>query len=93
MCSIYCLTGKSVTVEEAEKAFYQSLSRGPDMSSFEEFEHGYVGFHRLAIMGLSKEGMQPFYRGESFSVCNGELYGFRKEKKKLQEMGYTFASE
>lgn len=93
MCSIFVLTGKSVSPEAAERAFYATLSRGPDLSKFLETEKGYVGFHRLAIMGLNVKGMQPFYRGKNFVVCNGELYGFRAVKKKLQSEGVAFESE
>ena len=93
MCAIYVLTGKSITPAEAELAFYRTASRGPDMSNFSETAKGYVGFHRLAIMGLNAAGMQPFYRGGNFVVCNGELYGFRKVKRELEEMGYSFISD
>ena len=93
MCAIFVLTGKSVSPAEAEAAFYSTVSRGPDISNFISTQDGYVGFHRLAIMGLNAAGMQPFYRGESFVVCNGELYGFRAQKKELEADGYTFVSE
>ena len=93
MCAIYVLTGKSITPAEAELAFYRTASRGPDMSNFSETAEGYVGFHRLAIMGLNAAGMQPFYRSGNFVVCNGELYGFRKVKRELEEMGYSFISD
>lgn len=93
MCAIFCLTGKSVSLADAEKAFYQTVTRGPDMSDFTETEKGFVGFHRLAIMGLNAAGMQPFYRGKSFLVCNGEIYGFRKIKEELEALGYAFASD
>ncbi len=49
-----------------------------------------MGFGRLAIMGLTPEGMQPFYRGADCVVCNGELYGFRFEKEILKRRGYKF---
>lgn len=93
MCSIFVLTGKSVPLKEAEAAFYQTLSRGPDLSRFLETEKGFVGFHRLAIMGLSAAGMQPFFRGGSFCVCNGEIYGFRRLRRELTQRGYRFASD
>ena len=93
MCSIFVLTGKGIPLKEAERAFYATVSRGPDMSVFEETERGYVGFHRLAIMGLNAAGMQPFYRGKSIAVCNGELYGFRAIREKLEEAGETFVSD
>ena len=42
-----------------------------------------LGFHRLAIMGLHPEGMQPFTRDGSALVCNGEIYGYEKIKEEL----------
>ena len=53
---------------------------------------GLLGFHRLSIMGLSPEGMQPFELDGSYCVCNGELYGFDKQKKELEAKGYSFKS-
>ena len=92
MCAIYVLTGKSITPAEAELAFYRTVSRGPDMSNFSETEEGYVGFHRLAIMGLNAAGMQPFYRGGHLVVGNGEVYGFRKGRGELGGKGHSFLS-
>ena len=93
MCSIFCLTSKTVPQEESKKAFYRTVSRGPDMSAFTETESGLFGFHRLAIMGLNVAGMQPFKRGKNVCVCNGELYGFRQKKAELEKLGYVFQSE
>ncbi|MGN0823085.1 MAG: asparagine synthase B, partial [Candidatus Gallimonas sp.] len=93
MCSIFCLTGKSVPLAEAEKAFYATVSRGPDMSDIYETETGIVGFHRLAIMGLNAAGMQPFSYKNNLCICNGELYGFRVIKRELEERGYVFQSD
>ncbi len=53
---------------------------------------GLLGFHRLSIMGLHPEGMQPFEREGSYAVCNGEIYGFDKIRKEL-ERKYQFFSE
>ncbi|MBQ9272138.1 MAG: asparagine synthase B [Mogibacterium sp.] len=53
---------------------------------------GIMGFHRLAIMGLTPEGMQPFIRDGCSVVCNGELYGYEKMKRELRDKGYTFCS-
>lgn len=36
--------------------------RGPDAQQVVETEFGYLGFARLAIMGLTLDGMQPFQR-------------------------------
>ena len=53
---------------------------------------GIMGFHRLSIMGLTPEGMQPFIRKGCAVICNGELYGFEKTKKELELKGYSFRS-
>ena len=53
---------------------------------------GYLGFQRLAVMGLEESGMQPFCLGETACVCNGELYGFREAKAMLEGKGYRFQS-
>ena len=91
MCSIFGVESKSIPVETLREHFDRTLSRGPDMSRLTEIPCGYLGFHRLAIMGLNESGMQPFERDGSYVVCNGELYGFRPLKKRLEEK-YTFQS-
>ena len=53
---------------------------------------GIMGFHRLAIMGLTPEGMQPFQKDGCCVVCNGELYRFEKTRRELEQKGYTFRS-
>ena len=93
MCSVMGMTDYVASKKEFEEGFLKTISRGPDMSAVVDTGKGYLGFHRLAIMGLSKEGMQPFSRGKSYVVCNGELYGFRKEKAELEKEGYTFKSD
>lgn len=92
MCSIIGFTKRSIAVETAKEAFMKTLSRGPDMSDFVEAGAGWLGFHRLAIMGMSPEGMQPFCLDGDMVVCNGELYGFRPIKTELIGMGYRFKS-
>ncbi len=92
MCSIMGCTGSSLSLEEFERGFHQTASRGPDMSRVLPAGKGRLAFHRLAIMGLSEEGMQPFCRGGRMVACNGELYGFRPLKKQLEAQGYAFTS-
>ena len=93
MCAIIGFDSPTLTGQEIRPYFDRTISRGPDMSRMEKAGRGMLGFHRLAIMGLTPEGMQPFYRGADCVVCNGELYGFRPLKKELEAKGYTFASE
>lgn len=91
MCSIMGYIGSCVSFSAFKAAFDKTLSRGPDMSRIVELHPGYLGFHRLSIMDLSEDGMQPFALDGSYAVCNGELYGFEKEREKLSGK-YSFES-
>ena len=82
---------KNITREELSRYFDRTRSRGPDMSRIIETPSGWLCFHRLAIMGLSEAGMQPFELDGDYVVCNGEIYGFRSLKRKLSER-YDFQS-
>ena len=77
MCSIMGIEGKGVSLDQLRVFFDRTLSRGPDMSRVVETPTGYLCFHRLAIMDLTAEGMQPFELDGDMVACNGELYGFR----------------
>ncbi|MCR4563979.1 MAG: asparagine synthase B [Clostridiales bacterium] len=93
MCSImgYCSGGASF--DAFKKGFEKTKSRGPDDSRIIDTGKGLLGFQRLAIMGLHDEGMQPLEMDGNYVVCNGELYGFQKEKDELIKKGYTFKSD
>jgi len=84
-----CTTDK-LSKELFMEGFSRTESRGPDMSRTAGAGCGMIGFHRLSIMDLSEKGMQPFTAGRKQVMCNGELYGWRKEKEKLEALGYTF---
>ncbi len=92
MCSImgYCSSG--VTFDVFKEKFDRTISRGPDDSRITDTGSGLLGFHRLAIMGLHPEGMQPFELDGSYCVCNGEIYGFEKFRDELRAE-YEFKSE
>ena len=92
MCAIMGFSKKTYTKEEIRPYFDRTVSRGPDMSRIVETPSGWLCFHRLAIMGLTEAGMQPFQLGGDYVVCNGEIYGFRPLKRQLMEKGYTFKS-
>ena len=51
-----------------------------------------MGFGRLAIMGLTPDGMQPLPAGRTAWSATGSLYGFRFEKAILERAGYKFKS-
>ncbi len=93
MCSIMGYCGGDVNADEFQAGFQQTVSRGPDASLIVNTGSGLLGFHRLAIMGLTPEGMQPFELNGNYVVCNGELYGFEKERETLKNKGYEFKSD
>lgn len=93
MCSImgYCKSG--ISFDTFKAGFEKTKSRGPDDSRIIDTGKGLLGFHRLAIMGLTDSGMQPFNFEENFVVCNGEIYGFHELKAELIKKGYSFVSD
>ncbi|MDO5153014.1 MAG: asparagine synthase B [Eubacteriales bacterium] len=92
MCSIIGYCGKPADIQKFIAGFDKTLSRGPDDSRIVDVGQGLFGFHRLSIMGLHPQGMQPFALNGNFVVCNGEIYGFEKLREELSGE-YTFASE
>jgi asparagine synthase (glutamine-hydrolysing) len=85
-------TSPVLSEEQLKPFFDKTVSRGPDMSRIEKVGSGYLCFHRLAIMGLHEEGMQPFHLNGDMAVCNGELYLFRPLKAELAKE-YDFVSD
>lgn len=92
MCSIMGYCGYGADLKIFKKGFDETISRGPDDSRIIDTGCGLLGFHRLAIMGLTPTGMQPFELDGSYIVCNGEIYGFEKLKAEL-ETEFTFKSD
>jgi asparagine synthase (glutamine-hydrolysing) len=84
-------------IDELSNSFNNTLEkinyRGPDCtvkSKIIPFKKGvYSIFHRLAVMGLSYGGRQPFittYGNVNYSVlCNGEIYNFRSIIDKFKD--------
>ena len=93
MCGIMVYSGNKIDRNTFDKAFAATKSRGPDDTRVVDTGYGLMGFHRLAIMGLHDEGMQPFGLRGDYVVCNGELYGFATQKQMLLDKGYTFVSD
>ena len=92
MCSIMGYCGSGVTFDVFKQHFEATKSRGPDDTRIVDTGKGLLGFHRLAIMGLHPEGMQPFELHGSYVVCNGEIYGFDKFNAELSKT-HHFISE
>ena len=92
MCSIMVDTGSGISERQFADSFSKTISRGPDDTRIIRKGSGIMGFHRLSIMGLTPEGMQPFLLDDDAIVCNGEIYGFMKLKKQLEKK-YSFKSD
>ena len=61
-------------LQTLQQNFAKICHRGPDNSRFIVNGHRCIGFHRLAINGLTSTGDQPFSFAECELVCNGEIY-------------------
>ena len=68
MCCVLGYAGHDLSKEKFTELLMRTVSRGPDDQRVAETEFGLLGFGRLAIMGLTPEGMQPFFRGNDCSV-------------------------
>ena len=93
MCSIIGYLAEKPDLEAFRKGFARTVSRGPDDTRIVDTGRGLLGFHRLSIMGLTPAGMQPFALDGCCAVCNGELYGYERERENLKARGYTFQSD
>lgn len=93
MCSIMGYFSAGADRARFEQGFSATISRGPDDTRILDTGNGLLGFHRLAIMGLSDSGMQPFVRNGSMLICNGEIYGFRSLREQLEASGIQFVSD
>ncbi len=93
MCTIMGYCGKSGGMEYITNGLEATVSRGPDDCRIIDLRDGVLGFQRLSIMGLTPEGMQPFELNGNYVVCNGEIYGFLKQRDELIAKGYTFKSD
>ena len=93
MCTVFAYSGRRLDRESIARILKKSSLRGPDAQRIQEVDDGvFMAFQRLAIMGLDESGMQPFQYEGMYSITNGELYGFRKEKERLESKGYRFSS-
>lgn len=66
--------------------------RGPDSEGFYIDERVALGFRRLSIQDLSREGDQPFAddSGRYRMVFNGEIYNFPTLREELKKLGHAF---
>ncbi len=70
--------------------------RGPDYQGIYLSENKKLGMvnRRLSVQDLSSKGHMPmFYKDNLIITCNGEIYNFKEERKKLEKIGYKFDSQ
>ena len=92
MCGIWQLfmNQQSIDIEKYYELFNNVKSRGPDNSNFltNELRNSIIGFHRLAINGLTDSGMQPFIVNHKHFkislICNGEIYNYKDIINKIK---------
>ncbi len=79
MCGIFASLCDKPNGHILWQYFEKIRYRGPDSSDFQQidFIYGmplYFGFHRLAVVDLSDEAIQPFHYNGIYLICNGEIY-------------------
>ncbi len=92
MCGIFFYLGKFYKLNELMPHFMSSSHRGPDSSFLRSISTDmYMGFHRLAIVDMSREGDQPFENVSTgnFAMCNGEIYNHKVIRSKLKTPIHT----
>uniref|UniRef100_A0A6C0KGH6 asparagine synthase (glutamine-hydrolyzing) n=1 Tax=viral metagenome TaxID=1070528 RepID=A0A6C0KGH6_9ZZZZ len=81
MCGIFFICSKTgIFTDESIRRILSNFKllkrRGPDQYALTIVGNCIIGFQRLAINDTSSNGMQPFQLGESFTMCNGEIYNY-----------------
>jgi asparagine synthase (glutamine-hydrolysing) len=95
MCGIAGLAGRSAGRRGVlERISAEIVHRGPDESGVHDDEWVTLAIRRLSIIDVAG-GHQP-YRNEHGTihvVFNGEIYGFRRLRERLEKAGHRFASQ
>lgn len=77
MCGIWFRLGPMLVVHNPKTWIQTLLPRGPESMSITSLSGDItLGFTRLAINGLTEEGMQPFGFRNTTWMCNGEIYNW-----------------
>lgn len=79
MCGIFTLLNNNTTFSQPfiNTQFQKGKNRGPDHSELTKTGLKVnIGFHRLAINGLSSESNQPIIDEDITLICNGEIFNY-----------------
>lgn len=75
MCGIFACINCKYSIEFIQEYYNKIKHRGPDASVLTEIDVNVIfGFHRLAIVDTSENGMQPFSHNGVHMICNGEIF-------------------
>jgi len=78
MCGILAGVGRDIEISEYYDCMKRLCNRGPEGTKYHIVEgKAFLGFTRLAINGLTDNGMQPMEREGCFWIVNGEIYNWR----------------
>jgi asparagine synthase (glutamine-hydrolysing) len=77
MCGIWALIGDHISNDCLENHIKQLKNRGPESTRVFFGEKYQLGFTRLALNGLSDDGMQPMSSNDVHWICNGEIYNWK----------------
>ena len=80
MCTVIGYQGNKDAKDILIQALQRTKSRGPDDQRIESFGSCMLGFQRLAIMGLTDEGMQPFQLNQEPWFVMVKFTGFERLK-------------
>lgn len=82
MCGIFALLqnkSNTTNMDLISENFMRGSSRGPENSKLEKINENLIlGFHRLAINGLTDTSMQPIKTDGIILICNGEIYNYKQ---------------
>lgn len=95
MCGFTGFVGQLENREEVLVNMMNTIiHRGPDSEGKYIDEDAALGFRRLSIIDLSKEGDQPLYNEDRSKVLvfNGEIYNYQELREDLVCAGHTFVS-
>jgi asparagine synthase (glutamine-hydrolysing) len=94
MCGIAGFYDKDVKDSGLIKSMLTEIAhRGPDASTFHQFENLWLGHRRLSIIDLDT-GDQPMFnqKGNLCIVFNGEIYNYKELRSDLIKKGYQFST-
>ena len=82
MCGIFGIINyNSCDINKIKTNFEKGKLRGPEYSILKYYNNICIGFHRLAINGLTEKSNQPFEINNTILVCNGEIYNYKELAK------------